>query len=97
MVMTYLLFVVGIFLLVKSANWIVDSSSSIAERLGVSSLIIGLTIVAFGTSLPELVVNLFAAGAGNGDIAFGNVIGSNIANVLLVLGLVAIFGKIQLG
>lgn len=96
MVIDYLFFVVGLFFLVKSANWIVDSSSSIAKKLGVSSLIIGLTIVAFGTSLPELVVNLFAASEGNGEIAFGNVIGSNIANVLLVLGVVACFGKIKL-
>lgn len=94
--MTYLLFVVGIFLLVKSAGWIVDSSSSIAKRLGVSSLVIGLTVVAFGTSLPELVVNLFAAGAGSGSISFGNIVGSNIANILLVLGITAIIGNIKI-
>lgn len=96
MVITYVLFVLGLVFLVKSADWIVDSSSSIAKRLGVSSLIIGLTVVAFGTSLPELVVNLFAAFSGSGEIAFGNVIGSNIANVLLVMGVVACFGNIQL-
>ncbi len=96
MVITYLFFVLGIVFLVKGANWIVDSSSSIAERLGVSGLIIGLTVVAFGTSLPELVVNLFAVAKGSSEIAFGNVVGSNIANVLLVLGIVACFGNIQL-
>ena len=95
MVMVYLFFVLGIILLTKSANWIVDSSSSIAKRFGVSSLIIGLTIVAFGTSLPELVVNLMAAFSGNGEIAFGNVIGSNIANVLLVLGIVGVIGNVR--
>ncbi len=60
MVITYIIFVVGVFLLVKGADWIVDGSSSLAKKLGVSSLIVGLTVVAFGTSLPELVVNLFA-------------------------------------
>lgn len=95
MVIDYVLFVFGIFLLIKGADWIVDSSSSIANRLGVSSLIIGLTVVAFGTSLPELVVNLFAAFGDVSDIAFGNIIGSNIANIFLVLGIVAIVGKIN--
>ncbi len=96
MVVTYLLFLLGIIFLAKSADWIVDSSSSIAKRFGVSGLVIGLTVVAFGTSLPELVVNLMAAWGGNGDIAFGNIVGSNIANVLLVLGTVAVLGNIRL-
>jgi cation:H+ antiporter len=96
MIVTYLLFVLGIGLLVKGADWIVDSASSLAERFGISSLIIGLTVVAFGTSLPELVVNLFAAFKGSGEIAFGNIIGSNIANILLVLGFVACFGVVKL-
>jgi len=96
MVITYLLFILGLVILVNSANWIVDSSSSIAKKLGVSSLIIGLTIVSFGTTLPELVVNLFAAFNGNGEIAFGNTIGSYIANVLFVLGIVACFGNVRL-
>src|SRR3989339_1299815 len=96
MVITYLLFILGLVILIESANWIVDSSSSIAKRLGVSSLVIGLTIVSFGTTLPELVVNLFAAFSGNAEIAFGNVIGSYIANVLFVLGIVACFGNVRL-
>jgi cation:H+ antiporter len=96
MVITYLFFLLGLVFLVKSANLIVEGSSSIAKKLGVSSLLIGLTVVAFGTSLPELVVNLFAALEGSVDIAFGNVIGSNIANVLLVLGVIACFGNIKL-
>jgi cation:H+ antiporter len=95
MVMTYILFVVGIYLLVRSADWIVDGASSLAKKLGVSSLIIGLTVVAFGTSLPELVVNLFAALEGNGEIAFGNIVGSNIANVLLVLGVTAMITNVK--
>lgn len=94
MVMTYLLFVVGIVLLIKGADWIVDGASSLARKFGVSSLIIGLTVVAFGTSLPELVVNLFAAYGGSGEIVFGNIVGSNIANVLLVLGVIALIAKV---
>lgn len=86
----YILFIIGIFLLIKGADYLVAGSSSLAKRLGVPSLVIGLTIVAFGTSMPELVVNVIAAIKGSGDIAFGNVIGSNIANILLILGITAI-------
>lgn len=73
-------------MLIKSADWLVDGASSIARSLKVSELVIGLTIVAFGTSLPELFVNIFASYAGNPDLAIGNVVGSNIANILLILG-----------
>lgn len=96
MVMVYLLFVLGIFLLVKGADWIVDSASSIAKRLGVSSLIIGLTVVALGTTLPELVVNLFAAFSGSNEVIFGNVIGSYIANIFLVLGVIIMVGRVRI-
>lgn len=85
-----LLLVVGIGLLVKGADWLVAGSSNLARRFGVSDLVIGLTIVAFGTSTPEMVVSLFAAGRGNPDICVGNVLGSNIANVLLILGVAAV-------
>jgi cation:H+ antiporter len=95
MVMVYILFALGLFLLIKSADWIVDSSSSLAKKWGVSSLIIGLTVVAFGTSLPELVVNLFAAFQGAAEVSFGNIVGSNIANILLVLGVTAMIGTIR--
>ena len=96
MVIEYILFIVGIYFLIKSADWIVNSSSLIAKKFGVSSLIVGLTIVAFGTSLPELIVNIFAALKGSAEISFGNIIGSNIANILLVLGSIAIIGNIKL-
>jgi len=96
MVMVYVLFVVGLFLLVKGADWIVDSASSIAKRLGVSSLVIGLTVVALGTTLPELVVNLFAAFSGSNEVIFGNVIGSYIANILLVLGIIIMVGRVRI-
>ncbi len=91
----YVLFVIGIFLLVKGADFLIDGSSSIAKKFGVSSLMIGFTIVAFGTSMPELMVNIFAAIRGSSEVAFGNIIGSNIANLLLVLGVVAIMTPVK--
>ena len=89
--LTYVLFFVGFVLLIKGADLLVDGASVVAKRLGVSALVIGLTIVAFGTSVPELVVNLFASLEGNTDLAIGNVLGSNIVNILLILGVSAIF------
>jgi cation:H+ antiporter len=86
----YALFAVGVVLLLKGSDYFVDGSSALAKKLGVSSLVIGLTVIAFGTSMPELVVNIIAALNGNGDIAFGSVVGSNISNTLLVLGIVAV-------
>lgn len=79
----------GLILLVKGADFLVDGASAIARKLRVSELTIGLTIVAFGTSLPELTVNLFSSFSGANDIAIGNVVGSNIANILLILGICA--------
>ena len=90
MILTYLLLPIGFVLLIKGANFLVDGASSIAKRLGVSALVIGLTIVAFGTSAPELIVNIFASINGNTDIAIGNILGSNIANILLILGISAV-------
>lgn len=81
----YLFF--GVLMLFYGAEWIVRGGSHFAARMGLSPVLIGLTIVAFGTSMPELVVSLIAALKGNQDIAVGNVVGSNIANVGLVLGL----------
>jgi cation:H+ antiporter len=85
--LTYVLLIVGFVLLIKGADFLVDGASSIARTIKVSDLVIGLTIVAFGTSTPELVVNVFAAIKANADIAIGNVIGSNIFNILVILGL----------
>jgi cation:H+ antiporter len=95
MVMSYVLLVVGIYFLIKGADWIVDGASSMARRFGVSNLIIGLTIVAFGTSLPELTIGIFSVIKGNAGIVFGNVIGANIANVLLILGVTAMIRRID--
>ena len=82
----YILLIVGFVLLIKGADLLVDGASSIARRLEISDLVIGLTVVAFGTSTPELSVNLISSINGNTGIAVGNVIGSNIANILLILG-----------
>lgn len=86
----FLLLPVGFVALIKGADWLVDGAGSVARRLGVSDLVIGLTIVALGTSMPELLVNILAAVQGNTDLAVGNVVGSNIANILLILGVSAI-------
>ncbi len=88
--LTYILFVIGFVLLIKGADLLVDGSVSVAKRAKISSIVIWLTIVAFGTSMPELVVNLFASATGNTAIAIGNVLGSNIANIFLILWISAI-------
>ncbi|HOP62824.1 MAG TPA: calcium/sodium antiporter [Spirochaetota bacterium] len=76
----------GLAAIIFSAGWLVDGASSLAKRFGISDMVIGLTIVAFGTSAPELTVNIFSAVKGSTDIAIGNIIGSNISNILLILG-----------
>lgn len=88
--MTYILFIIGFVLLIKGADILVDGSVSLAKRYGISAIVIGLTIVAFGTSTPELAVNLISAIRGSTDIAIGNILGSNIANIFLILGVSAI-------
>ncbi|MEE4603606.1 MAG: calcium/sodium antiporter, partial [Desulfobacteraceae bacterium] len=75
---------------IKGADFLVDGASAIARRFNISDLVIGLTVVAFGTSTPELFVNIVASARGNTDIAIGNVLGSNISNVFLILGISAI-------
>ena len=89
--LTYILFIIGFVLLIKGADHLVDGSSSLAKKWHIPNIVIGLTIVSFGTSLPELIVNLLAVGQGSTDIGIGTVIGSNISNIALVLGLTAIF------
>jgi cation:H+ antiporter len=85
-----LVLLIGLVVLIKSADFLVAGASSIAARLGISALVIGLTIVSFGTSLPEMLVTMVSGLRNNADLAIANVIGSNIANVLLVLGIAAI-------
>ena len=91
-VITAIAFIVGVVALVGGADSLVRGAARIAARTGLSSVVIGLTVVAFGTSAPELAVSLGAAINGSSDISLGNVVGSNIANVLLVLGLSAVAG-----
>jgi len=90
MFLTYSLFIAGFYFLIKGADWLVDGASSIAKKFKVSDLMIGLTIISFGTSAPELFVNLIASFNGSGDLAIANVVGSNISNMLLILGIAAI-------
>ena len=92
--MSIILIVIGLILLVKCADFFVDGCSNVAKSIGVPSLIIGLTIVAFGTSAPEAAVSITASLKGMNDISIGNVVGSNICNLLLVLGLSGMFGSL---
>jgi cation:H+ antiporter len=85
--MAYILIIIGFIILIKGADVLVSGSSSIARRFNVSDIVIGLTIVAFGTSAPELFVNLVASFQGNTEIAIGNIVGSTIANILLIVGI----------
>ena len=89
--LVYVLFIIGFALLIKSADILVSGASAIAKTLRISDMVIGLTIVSFGTSMPELIVSVFSAIKGNADIAIGNILGSNVANILLILGVAAIF------
>jgi cation:H+ antiporter len=81
----YMLLIVGFILLIKGADFLVNGASSIARRINVSDLVIGLTIVAFGTSTPKLATSAMAAYKRNVEIAVGNVVGSNIFNIFFVL------------
>jgi cation:H+ antiporter len=85
--LVYLLLILGFVLLIKGADFVVKGASSIARELHISDLVIGLTVVAFGTSSPELFVNIVASIQGNSGIAIGNILGSNIANIFLILGI----------
>lgn len=90
-----LLIIIGFVLLVKGADYLVDGASNIAKRFHIPEIVIGLTIVAIGTSMPELVVSLTSALEGHSDIAIGNVVGSNIANMFLILGICSIIKPLE--
>ncbi|MEW6610576.1 MAG: calcium/sodium antiporter [Patescibacteria group bacterium] len=94
MFITIITLIIGLAILIAGAEALVRGASSLARRLGITSLVIGLTVVAFGTSTPELFVNLYSSFKGASDIAIGNIIGSNIANILLILGLSAIIAPL---
>ncbi|MBU2474471.1 calcium/sodium antiporter [Patescibacteria group bacterium] len=91
---TIILFILGFILLIKGADIMIDGSSSVAKKYGLSSFFIGLTIIAFGTSAPELVISALASLKGSSGIALGNIIGSNITNTLLILGVSAIIAPL---
>lgn len=90
LLLAILLLIVGFVLLMKGADWFVDGAAGIAARFGIPQLVIGLTIVAMGTSAPEAAVSITAATSGNAGITIGNIVGSNILNVLLILGITAV-------
>lgn len=94
--LVYILFILGFVVLIKGADFLVDGASSIAKENNIPELVIGLTIVSFGTSLPELIVNLYSSFNGKADMALGNIFGSNIANILLILGVSAMFTRIPI-
>ena len=94
MIWQMIVLIVGFLFLVKGADWFVEGASGIADKLGIPQLIIGLTIVAMGTSLPEAAVSITAALQQNAGIAVGNVVGSNILNILIILGITALLTNV---
>lgn len=95
MVSAIVLLIVGFVALILGANWLVDGATSVGIRAKLSPLIIGLTIVAFGTSLPELIINVFSCIKGSSGLAIGNIVGSNIMNILLILGVASVIYPID--
>lgn len=93
--LTYLLFVIGFVFLVKGADFLVDGAASVAKKFSISNIVIGLTVVAFGTSAPELIVTILSGLSGSSDLVLGNIMGSNISNILLILGVAAIIYPLQ--
>ena len=89
MILNIVLLILGIVVVLKSADWLTDGSVALAERMGISQMVIGLTIVALGTSMPEFCVSLVSAIKGTSDLAVGNVVGSNIFNSMLIVGCAA--------
>ncbi|MDE7135787.1 MAG: sodium:calcium antiporter, partial [Muribaculaceae bacterium] len=93
--MTYIWLIVGLALILIGANALTDGSSAIARRFGISDLVVGLTVVAFGTSAPELVISLISSVNGQAGLAIGNVLGSNVFNILAIIGVTAIIKPIK--
>ncbi|HPK10234.1 MAG TPA: calcium/sodium antiporter [Saprospiraceae bacterium] len=93
MIIQILIFIVSLAVLLKAADWFIESAEAIGLSFGIPSFVIGITIVAFGTSLPELATSIASVYSGKSDVVIGNVVGSNITNILLVLGFTAFVGK----
>ena len=96
MILQIFILLVGFLFLVKGADWFVDGAASIADKLGVPQIVVGLTIVAMGTSMPEAAVSITAALKGNAGITVGNIIGSNILNILIILGITAVITNVAI-
>ena len=94
MILLSLFIILGLLLLIKGADWLVEGGSALAKRFRVSDLAIGLTVVSFGTSAPELVVNAFSSFQGNAELVFGNVIGSNLLNLFIILGVTGLIAPL---
>jgi len=95
MIIQILLLIIGLVLLIIGADWLVSGSSSVARKYGVSEMLIGLTVVGFGTSMPELIVNIIASiNGGAGEIVIGNIIGSNIFNLFVILGIASLISPL---
>lgn len=96
MLIQIIILIAGLILILMGANWLVDGSSSIARRFGISEFVIGLTIVGIGTSAPEMVVSFLSSFQGKSDMAVGNVVGSNIFNTLMILGATALVAPVAI-
>lgn len=96
MFLQVIILLAGFLFLVKGADWFVEGAASIAKKLGIPQLIIGLTIVAMGTSMPEAAVSITAAMNKNAGITIGNVVGSNILNILIILGVTAVITNVAI-
>ena len=96
MIQQIAILIAGLFLILLGANYLVDGSSSIARRFGLSEFVIGLTIVGIGTSTPEMVVSFLSSFQGKADMAIGNIVGSNIFNTMLILGVTAIIAPLTI-
>ena len=96
MIQQIIILLVGFIFLVKGADWFVDGAASIAKKMGIPQLIIGLTIVAMGTSMPEAAVSITAAMQQNAGITIGNVVGSNILNIFIILGITALITNVKI-
>ena len=96
MILQVFLLLVGFLLLVKGADWFVEGAASIAKKMGIPQLIVGLTIVAMGTSMPEAAVSITAAINNNAGITVGNVVGSNIMNILIILGITSVITSVAI-
>ncbi|PLX05673.1 MAG: sodium:proton exchanger [Marinilabiliales bacterium] len=94
--LTYILFILGFVILIKGADLLVNGASSLGRKNGLSQTVIGLTVVALGTSLPELIINIFASFEGSTDLAIGNVLGSNLINTLFIIGVTALIYPIKM-